>query len=141
MRRVLLIFSVIAVTVVGGAVIFSRTLDRFVFHPDELSLEKRFRSIALGTLEVEVRRVLGEPDRTIVYDPKAKQLLYREKETEKYSPIQTNPKTGKAIYYPYGVLPERPITNRLLIYAPGTVFAYYYIGVDGEVEHIFVWTS
>jgi len=141
-RRTTVILIIVLVLIVVGISSFSR-IKRAVYHPDELSYQRKFESVTIGMPELEVLRLLGEPVRTIVYNRENKQLLYLEKAMKEYKPIDRNPKTGMPNYYPpaNNVFPEREITNKVLIYTLGTVTAYYFIAPSGNVEYRFVWTS
>ena len=76
---------------------------------------KRFRSIAVGMSEIEVRRSLGEPQR--VYE------------------AADAPEDYNVKGYAYE---KRAITGRVLIYVGDEPIAYVYIDPGGHVEHVFV---
>ena len=144
MTRKLFVLSGLILIIIVSIKLLSGKIDTLVFHPDELSSEKRFKSIPVGTPETELIRFLGDPDRIIISNPKTQELFYLDKGTKQFQPIKVDPSTGKPYYNSvagFDVFPERPIAHKVLIYISGTVAAYYYTDQNDRVDYISVWIS
>lgn len=109
--------------------------DDLIYHPDEISAEKKFNSITIGSTEEDIKRQLGEPKGRIVCDKTHNTYQY----FTSANPIavaQHHTLDALTASHPQELrfLPSEKGCTKILVYLDATVHAYLYLGQDGRLE-------
>jgi hypothetical protein len=111
-----------------------------VYTDQEIAAQQRFEAVAIGTRESDLISSLGTPQ-GLVKRSGPSQLVLQFDELSDKGEIRLD-ETDRANWpQELQFLPERPVTNKVLIYLDSTVWAFYFFSSDNEVEHASVVVS
>ena len=109
--------------------------DDLIYHPDEISAEKKFKSITISSTEEDIKRQLGEPKGRIVCDRTHNTYQYFTS-ANPLAVAQHHTFDALIVSHPQELrfLPTGKRCTKILVYLDATVHAYFYLGQDGRVE-------
>lgn len=121
-------------------VLFLPGCGQQVYTDEESLIQERFRAVETGTGEQQLTESLGAPAGIVMRDAQS-QLSFQRREdgTSKQYVLNENDRSE----WPHDLqfLPKRPVAWKVFVYTEATVFAYFFVGADGRVEHVSVHTS
>lgn len=122
---------------IGVVVLLAAQLscEELVYHPDEIQIEKTFRSIVNGSTEADLTKQLGEPTGRIVFDPA--RGIFRYSATTDPASVQEFRTLDEVKNSPHSelrFLRASALTNTILVFVKGTVHGYFYFGETGRLE-------
>lgn len=132
-QRIALVLRVLAVSLVFGC-------GKHIYTDDELKTQERFRSVEVGTSEQALVASLGAPLGVAARTASGELAFeFNEGGVAKRIALDANDRSQ----WPRDLqfLPDRPISAKVLVYTEGTVTAYYFIGPDGRIEDVNLFTS
>ena len=109
--------------------------EESVYHPDEIQIERTFRSIANGITESDLTKQLGEPTGRIVFDPARGTFQYSR--TTNPTLVQEFRTLDEVKDSPHSELRFLRVSargNTILVFVKGTVYGYFYFGEAGHLE-------
>jgi hypothetical protein len=131
--RLVLTVALIASALISGC-------DRKVYADYELNAQDRFKAAKLGTTEQDVWSSLGTPS-SVVTRTGSDELsveVGNEGDTSRKA-ISASDRSSWPAELEF--LPKRIVSSKVLVYIDGTATAYYFIGSEGRVEYIDLFTS
>jgi hypothetical protein len=114
--------------------------DRKVHADYELNAQDRFKAVKLGTTEQDVWSSLGTPS-SVVTRTGSDELSVEVGKGGDTSRKAISASDRSSWPAELEFLPKRIVSSKVLVYIDGTVSAYYFIGLDGRVEYVDLFTS
>jgi hypothetical protein len=111
-----------------------------VYTDQETEARQRFEAATIGTREDELIATLGMPQGYVTRSG-PNQLSFEFGELSNRGRILVDEADRSRWPQELQFLPKRAVSNRVLIYLDGTVWAFYYLGSDRQVEHVSVHIS
>lgn len=111
--------------------------DTQVYADEELKAQERFGSIKVGATEHDVRASLGTPSG--VAEQRGQDHLSFESGEVGNTLLDAKDRSKWPADLQY--MPKRLVSGKVLVYTDATVTAYYFVGLDGRVEYVEVFTS
>jgi hypothetical protein len=128
--------SVICTVIVVASV---SSCDKVVYIDDELRAQQRFGAVAIGESEESLGEVLGAPAATAIRTDSGLILEDRTDGAPRTLALRNDDRDQWPELIRF--LPRRPIAQKVVVFIEGTVTAYYFIGADGRVEYVSVFTT
>ncbi len=129
---------VLALAILGADLLSA--CDKQIYTDDELKTQQRFRSIKIGASEEGLIASLGPP-MGVTTPTASEQLSFETNEGGVSRRISIDASDRSQWPRDLQFLPKRRVSGKVLVYADGTVTAYYFVDPDGRVEHVDLYTS